>query len=81
MKIACPTCDWEPPADARWRCTCGHAWHTFDTGGRCPACSRVWRSTQCLACATWSPHHAWYRDLPDLNLDELLRPEVEEAVR
>lgn len=65
MKISCPKCRWEPSAADRWRCTCGHAWNTFDTYGRCPACRRVWRQTQCLACSAWSPHHDWYHDFGD----------------
>ncbi len=31
-------------------CDCGHLWHTFDTGGICPACLHRWTSTQCLKC-------------------------------
>ncbi len=74
MKIACPKCQWEPPAGARWTCTCGQVWNTFDTHGRCPGCSQVWRDTQCLACYRWSKHHDWYRDLPPV---ELLEEEIE----
>ena len=75
MKIYCPKCQWEPPPEARWWCTCGHGWNTFDTQGRCPGCGKVWRETQCLACHAWSPHHAWYHDLPPV--DALLEPETE----
>ena len=64
MRIACPKCDWEPHAAARWTCVCGHDWHTFETGGECPNCGKRWRDTQCLACARWSKHHDWYRGLP-----------------
>ncbi|WP_412068967.1 hypothetical protein [Rubrivirga sp. IMCC43871] len=67
MRIACPSCAWEPTADARWSCMCGHAWNTFETGGQCPACGRVWRETQCLACAQWAKHHDWYHDLPPID--------------
>ncbi|MGI4832200.1 MAG: hypothetical protein ACRYFK_01940 [Janthinobacterium lividum] len=62
LAIYCPHCDWEPDAAARWYCTCGHAWHTFDTGGICPRCQHRWPDTQCLSCAAWSPHVDWYHD-------------------
>ena len=67
MRVACPKCEWEPTPSDLWSCACGHDWHTFDTGGQCPACGAVWRDTQCLACARWSKHHDWYRDLPPVD--------------
>ena len=72
MEIYCPKCTWHPDASARWHCACGHAWNTFETGGQCPACKRVWRDTQCLACTRWSKHHDWYHDLPPIDVDALL---------
>ena len=75
MKIACPKCSWEPTASARWTCTCGHSWNTFDTGGTCPRCRKTHRQTQCLACQKWSLHVDWYHDLPPV--EALL--ETEEA--
>ena len=57
VEIYCPKCRWEPPPDARWECTCRHVWHTFDTGGQCPQCGKVWRDTMCLTCCQWSKHH------------------------
>lgn len=71
MEIYCPKCTWEPRAESRWMCRCGHAWNTFDTHGRCPACGYVWRDTQCLACHQWSPHADWYHDLPPVDLERL----------
>ena len=71
--IACPKCDWEPHAGSQWSCSCGHAWNTFDTGGRCPSCGRQWDETQCLSCSEWSPHLDWYR-----NLDGWLEEELDE---
>ena len=59
-RIRCPQCRWEPGRDAQWSCACRYEWHTFDTGGVCPACGRVWTDTQCLRCEQWSPHLAWY---------------------
>lgn len=59
-KIRCPKCDWRPQSSDTWTCECGHAWHTFDTGGVCPACIHEWTSTQCLECQQWSPHSSWY---------------------
>lgn len=47
LKIACPKCDWEPSPSDMWQCSCGHNWHTFDTGGRCPACNKQWAETCC----------------------------------
>ena len=63
--IRCPRCGWQPRSGDRWMCICGHAWHTFDTRGRCPMCSHQWLDTQCLACGAWSPHDAWYTDQED----------------
>ena len=59
-KIRCPKCDWHPKPKDVWSCECGHAWHTFDTGGVCPACVRQWESTICLSCHVWSAHSSWY---------------------
>ena len=59
-RIRCPTCDWSPKPDSRWRCVCKHNWNTFDTGGICPSCMFQWTNTQCLACAAWAAHSAWY---------------------
>ncbi len=77
VKIACPKCDWEPNPDHQWLCSCGHSWHTFDTGGRCPACKKQWETTQCTSpaeggCTQFSPHLDWYR-----NLDQWLKEEIE----
>jgi len=49
-----------PPRDELWGCTCGHQWHTFDTGGVCPGCIKQWHSTQCHQCKGWSAHSDWY---------------------
>ncbi len=72
MKIYCPKCRWEPTPEARWLCTCGHAWNTFETLGRCSRCGKVWRRTECMACHEWSLHHDWYHDLPPV--EALLKP-------
>ena len=80
MRIACPKCEWEPGPHDEWQCHCGHAWNAFDTHGRCPACGYVWRHTQCLVCARWSPHHDWYHGLPSVDELEAGEPhEVETA--
>ncbi len=75
IKIECPHCQWEPDASARWGCTCGHSWNTFDTQGKCPKCQHQWHNTQCLAypCNQWAPHLDWY-NIP-LDLEELLKEE------
>ena len=75
MKIYCPKCEWQPGAGDRWYCSCGHAWNTFDTQGRCPKCGKVWLDTQCLACHKWSKHHDWYHDLPPVDADVVQEPE------
>ena len=67
MEIYCPKCRWEPPPEARWQCACRHVWNTFETGGRCPKCGKVWHDTQCLACRRWSKHHDWYHGLPPVD--------------
>jgi hypothetical protein len=59
-RIRCPLCEWEPQPSDHWGCQCGHQWHTFDTGGVCPACLEQWTRTQCLSCAGWSAHSDWY---------------------
>jgi hypothetical protein len=59
-RIRCPLCGWSPRKEDHWFCTCGNDWHTFDTGGICPACLHQWTETQCLSCSRWSPHSDWY---------------------
>lgn len=60
-RIRCPLCEWQPQPDDLWACQCGHHWHTFDTGGVCPACLHQWISTQCPTCHGWSAHSDWYQ--------------------
>jgi len=68
-KILCPKCNWKPDGGEYWQCSCLYDWNTFNTGGRCPNCSKVWKLTQCPGpglpggCGIWSPHSDWYRDL------------------
>lgn len=65
LKIWCPGCEWRPQPSSRWWCTppgCGHVWNTFDTGGVCPQCSKIWQTTQCLSCKKRYPHVEWYHD-------------------
>lgn len=66
MQIWCPGCEWKPKPSTRWVCErrCRHEWNTFDTGGVCPACSKVWELTQCHACHRKYPHPDWYHDDP-----------------
>lgn len=70
IQICCPKCGWEPDGKAYWRCTCGHQWNTFATGGRCPECKRVWQATKCIhyagGCTSWSLHLDWYKGLEDV---------------
>ena len=72
-RIRCPKCQWQPDRSSTWVCwsgpgpeppfeSCGAAWHTFDTGGRCPGCSHQWQWTTCLRCQEWSRHLDWYED-------------------
>jgi hypothetical protein len=66
MKIYCPKCRYEPSAQDRWECSCGHTWNTFDTLGQCPECGEIWLDTQCPACGQWSKHCQWYHYQPPL---------------
>jgi hypothetical protein len=72
-RIRCPKCRWQPERASTWVCwsgpgpeppfaSCGTAWHTFDTGGRCPGCGHQWQWTTCLSCGEWSPHLDWYEN-------------------
>ncbi|MGB3182128.1 MAG: hypothetical protein WBB45_12110 [Cyclobacteriaceae bacterium] len=80
LKIACPKCEWEPDGGPHWTCTCGHTWNTFETYGKCPSCTRVWRDTRCPdsagGCGGWSKHADWYH-----NLDEIMRKQIEELLK
>lgn len=76
--IKCPKCNWSPDGGAYWKCSCGHVWNTFATGGNCPACDKVWTITQCPGspriggCGTISKHIDWYS-----HLDVQLKKELE----
>lgn len=59
-RIRCPKCGWRPTGHDQWQCSCLYVWNTFDTGGKCPGCGKQWLDTQCMRCAQWSPHEAWY---------------------
>ncbi|PUZ22445.1 hypothetical protein DCM91_14335 [Chitinophaga costaii] len=73
LKIRCPKCKWEPDGKPYWQCSCGHVWDTFTTGGRCPACQKVWEDTCCIyppaGCLQWSPHLDWYEHLDNILLE------------
>ncbi len=77
VKIRCPKCQWEPKPWSVWMCICNTVWNTFDTGGRCPGCGKIWKDTQCLACHKWSPHLDWYDGLDDVIFT--LKKEIEES--
>jgi hypothetical protein len=79
-KISCPKCTWEPDGKAYWGCTCGVFWNTFDTYGKCPGCGKVWKDTQCPACAAWSPHADWYTELPGIQLESIEEATIAENV-
>lgn len=61
-EIFCPACGYRPRVEDRWTCmpSCGERFHTFWTGGVCPACAWKWERTQCPSCGALSPHRAWY---------------------
>jgi len=74
--IECPKCKWKPDGGKYWMCSCGHSWNTFETAGRCPACSKQWKDTCCPTgfvggCGQWSPHLDWYKNLDDMLIEEL----------
>ena len=79
IKILCPKCDWEPDGGSHWECTCSHIWNTFDTGGRCPRCGKVWEDTQCPTCHKMSPHLDWYKGLDD-HIKKLIEELVEQEI-
>jgi hypothetical protein len=62
--VRCPKCSWRPTRQDLWTCNpgCGQAWHTFDTHGECPSCTKMWAITQCLRCHEWSDHDDWYEE-------------------
>jgi hypothetical protein len=62
--IRCPKCFFQPSADLRWSCKCGHVWNTFWSAGRCPACQFQWEVTVCPHCREISVHQAWYASEP-----------------
>lgn len=64
-KIRCPLCAWQPRREDLWACSCLFQWHTFDTGGVCPACDYQWQDTKCFQCHQWSKHVDWYADEDD----------------
>ncbi|MDP9081733.1 MAG: DUF4272 domain-containing protein [Bacteroidota bacterium] len=78
-KIECPRCGWEPDGEAHWKCTCGQAWNTFETKGKCPACGIQWQDTSCPGCGQSSKHELWYTNQEKqqasiaVNLPELQR--------
>lgn len=79
LKIECPKCGWQPQPHSRWICSCGTTWNTFETGGRCPTCGKVWEKTRCHppfvgGCEQWSLHLDWYK-----GLTPLIEQEIEEV--
>jgi len=79
VKIWCPGCEWKPMPKSRWSCApngCRHTWNTFDTGGVCPGCSKIWHRTQCLRCFDHYPHYDWYHD--DIETDAIV--DIDEAL-
>ncbi len=73
-QIRCPLCEWKPEASNRWTCWdcdypeyffngCETVWNTFETHGKCPACSYQWIWTSCLRCGEWSKHEDWYEGI------------------
>lgn len=80
IRIRCPKCEWEPDGKPHWKCSCGNAWDTFSTAGRCPACGKIWMDTQCIplagGCVASSPHLDWYDGLDEII--NRLKEEIEE---
>lgn len=83
MKIWCPGCEWRPKPSSRWICSpsgCGHVWNTFDTGGVCPACEKIWKTTACLSCHNSYPHQDWYHDDVEVSLETQIDLTIEAPV-
>ena len=55
-----PNATFSPSDDSHWSCKCGHAWNTFWTAGKCPACGFQWEETICPHCGEISDHRARY---------------------
>jgi hypothetical protein len=70
-EIKCPQCSWQPTKYNEWQCSCRHIWNTFNTGGQCPKCTKIWEDTCCPKCYRWSPHIDWY------GFDKLLKFELD----
>ena len=51
-EIRCPMCGLPPPKGAKWECTCGCVWNTFETRGVCPNCGKRWGETECRSSQT-----------------------------
>ncbi len=58
--FACPSCGASPPMGMFWTCSnCGTQFDTFETGGVCPRCGRVFAVTSCADCGKASPIAQW----------------------
>lgn len=58
-ELACPRCRAAPPVGAFWACACKTRFDSFETGGRCPTCSRSFAATSCTECHVQSPREAF----------------------
>ncbi len=60
--FSCPGCRVHPPRAALWTCgDCQEPFDTFETGGACPACERVFAGTACPDCGQAHPFEQWKR--------------------
>jgi Zn-dependent protease len=60
IDACCPACKESPPAGKFWKCSCGTAFDTFESGARCPACAKTFTATKCILCGKASPLPLWH---------------------
>ena len=64
-EFRCPACGKSPVKGNFWRCSCGTAFDTFETGFACPQCGQGFQSTMCGDCRQRSNPASWRVPAPD----------------
>lgn len=67
----CPSCGESPLVGRFWTCPCGEAFDTFERRATCPACTRVFETTECTFCSMGRPLGDW---LPEPSPASLVPP-------
>ena len=60
--VKCPHCAWIPDGGHHWQCPIceGEHFNTFEQGGQCPDCEKVFEDTSCPRCDHLSPYDWWW---------------------